>query len=113
MKKEPLIRLTWRGHETIALIPRLLDQTEQVEIALPADYNHALFHALNPDAPPSAPEDIDASGGPELLADIARIRGLEELATLTGVLSKVQASVRLVSPPTLVIDIPSAKPTQE
>jgi hypothetical protein len=113
MEKEPLIRLTWRGRETVAILPRLLDQTEQIEIALPADYNHALFHALHPDAPPSAPEDIDSSGGPELLADIARIHGLEELGTLTAALNRVQAGVRLISPPTLLIDIPAAKPAQE
>jgi hypothetical protein len=107
MEKEPLIRLTWRGRETVQLIPALLDQAEQIEIALPANYNHALFRALNPEAPPSALEELDASAGADLLNDIATIHGLEELATLTPTLSGVGARVRLVSPPTLVISMPT------
>ncbi len=43
MDKEPLLKLTWHGHETAEAIPSLLDRAEQLEINLPADYNHSLF----------------------------------------------------------------------
>lgn len=103
MEKEPLISVTWRGRETIATVTQLLDQAEQIEIVLPANYNHTLFSTFNPDAPPSALEDIDVSDGPKLLEDIAAIRGLEELAQLAQPLRDAGASVQLVSPPKLII----------
>ena len=109
MDKEPLIRLVWRGHETIEAIPTLLKQAKQIEIELPANYNHALLRTLNPDAPVAGLEDIDASGGPGLLTDIATVNGLEELAALVEILSSAHASVQIVSPPTLVITVPSPK----
>jgi hypothetical protein len=34
VEKEPLIKLTWHGHETVESIPALLDQAEQIEIIL-------------------------------------------------------------------------------
>ena len=110
MEKEPLIRLTWHGHETITVIPKLLDEAEEIEIALPLDYNHSLFHALHPDARPADLEDIDAQGGPELLARVATVSGLNELAQLVEVLKQVQASIRVSSPPTILITVPNNKP---
>lgn len=107
MEKEPLIRLTWHGHETVALIPKLLEEAERIEIILPFDYNHALYHALNPDAQAADFEDIDNQGGPELLSQIATVSGLDELERLTEILRNVQASVRITSPPTLLITVPS------
>jgi len=108
MELEPLIKLPWHGHETIESIPALLDQAEQIEITLPANYNHALFRVLHPDQPHAQLEAISASGGPELLAKIATVIGLEELAALTGALHAAQATVRVVSPPTIVITLPAA-----
>ena len=110
MEKEPLIKLTWHGHETVASIPALLDQAGQIEIILPLNYNHALFHRLHPHAPPAELETIDVSGGPELLAKIATINGLEELDALAGTLTATQALVRVVSPPKVVITLPAANP---
>ena len=103
MEKEPLMSVTWRGRETIAAVTQLLNQAEQIEIVLPANYNHTLFSTFHPDAPPSALEDIDVSGGPQLLEEIAAIRGLEELAELAQPLRDAGASVQLVSPPKLII----------
>ncbi|MCO6411415.1 MAG: hypothetical protein J5I92_01600 [Thiogranum sp.] len=103
MEKEPLMSVTWRGRETIAAVMQLLNQAEQIEILLPANYNHTLFSTFNPDAPPSALEDIDISGGPQLLEEIAAIRGLEELAELAQPLRDAGASVQLVSPPKVII----------
>lgn len=109
MEKEPLIKLTWHGHETVAVIPKLLEEAEKIEIILPFDYNHALFRALHPDARAADFEDIDTQGGPELLSQMATVSGLEGLEELIEVLSGVHASVRVISPPTLLITVPSRK----
>lgn len=108
MGKEPSIKLTWRGHETVESIPTLLDETEQIEFILPPNYNHALFHRLHPHAPQVELEDIDISGGPELLEEIATINGLEEFIALTGMLTAAQAAVRIASSPKVVITLPAA-----
>lgn len=108
MEKEPLIELPWHGHETIESIPALLDQAEQIKITLPENYNHALYRALHPEAPWVQLEEIDVSGGPELLADIATVSGLEELIALSGALTVAQAKVQVISPPTVVITLPAA-----
>ena len=108
MDKEPLLKLTWHGRETAEAIPSLLDRAEQLEINLPANYNHSLYRLLHPHAPPAQLEDIEVSGGPRLLVDIASIKGLEELASLAGQLTALQATVRISSPPKVVITLPGA-----
>jgi len=105
MAKQPLISLTWNGHATATVIPELIDLAEHIEIVLPANYNHVLFRTLNPDAPDAALEDLDIRAGSELLTAIAAVGGLEDLAILVDVLNDAQASLRLVSPPTLMIDL--------
>jgi hypothetical protein len=113
MGREPLIRLTWHGLETLEAVPKLLNQTEQIEIELPNDYNHALFSTLHPEASTAELEDIDISGGPELLAEIATIKGLEGFAALIDVLKSVQATIQITSPPKLLIIVPSLEPISE
>jgi hypothetical protein len=109
MEKEPLTKLTWRGHETVEAVPPLLDHAEQIEIDLPAGYNHSLFRLLHPDAPPVQLEETDVSGGPQLLANIASIKGLEELSKLIGPLTTARATVQVCSPPKIVITLPGAR----
>jgi hypothetical protein len=105
MDKEPLIELPWRGQETIANTPRLLDKARQVKITLPDNYNHSLFSVFHPDAPPGHPEAVDVSGGAELLAAVASIRGLEGIAQLADGLPTEELSVRVVSPPAIVMTL--------
>lgn len=105
MPREPSIKLTWRGRETVANLPDLLGQAEQVEVVLPQDYNHVLFRTLNPEAPASGEEAFDVSGGPELLKRLAAIRGLEALDELGEALRGTQAGVRILSPPVLIIHL--------
>jgi hypothetical protein len=106
MDREAVVRLNWNDDETIAAIPDLLMHAQKIEITLPADYNHALFRALHPHAPASEPEELDIHAGPELLADIASVRGLEKLTALAQPLTAAHASLRLLSPPMLVIEPP-------
>lgn len=106
MEKEPLAKLIWHGHETIESIAPLLDTADQIEITLPSNYNHSLFSMLHPGEPPAQLEKIQASGGPELLGDIASIKGLEELKTLIDPLTAAKAKVEVVSPPRIVITLP-------
>lgn len=101
--REPLIRLTWQGQKTVETIPKLLTEAEQIEVSLPVDYNHALFCTLHPDVSVAELEKIDVSGGTELLTQIASVRGLEELAALAEHLNSTNISVRIISPPKLIL----------
>jgi hypothetical protein len=109
MEKEPLIKLTWRGRETIESIPRLLGDARQIEIILPANYNHSLFCALHPDAPPAQLEEINAAGGAELLTVIATVKGLEEFAALAKAPATAHIEVEVASPARVIIK-PSRHP---
>jgi hypothetical protein len=110
MDKEPLIELPWRGEETIANTPRLLDQARQVKITLPANYNHSLFSVFHPGAPPGQPEAVDISGGRELLATVASIKGLEGIARLADELPAEGVAIRVMSPPAIVITLGPRSP---
>jgi hypothetical protein len=105
MDKEPLIELPWRGRETIANTPKLLDKARQVKITLPDNYNHSLFSVFHPGAQPGNTEVVDVSGGPELLAAVASIKGLEGIAQLADELPTEELSVRVVSPPAIVMTL--------
>ena len=103
MEKEPLIKLTWRGHETIESIPPLLGDARQIEIILPANYNHSLFCALHPDEPPAQLEKINASGGAGVRRAIATVKGLEEFIALARALTTAHIEVQVASPPCVII----------
>jgi hypothetical protein len=109
MEKEPLIRLDWHGRETVDRLAKLVDEAEQVEIALPPEYHHVLFRTLYPEASVSQYEELDVRGGPELLARIAVVKGLEPFADVAGLLSERYASVRLDSPAIILITMLSAE----
>ena len=109
MDKEPLIKLTWRGRETVESVPSLLQRAEHIEIDLPPGYNHSLFCLFHPHAPPSQLENINISGGPQLLERIASIKGLEEFRTLIEPLHASGATVQVLSPPKVLITRPGVK----
>jgi hypothetical protein len=111
--KEPLISLPWHGHETIESIPGLLGDALQIEIALPSNYNHSLFSVLHGDEAPGRVEEIRASGDPQLLAEIATVKGLEELSSLIEPLAAAGAKVQVLSPPRIVITLPANAKKQE
>jgi hypothetical protein len=105
MDKEPLIELPWRGQETITNTPRLLDKARQVKITLPANYNHSLFSVFHPGAQPGNTEVVNVSGGPELLATVASIKGLDGIARLADELPAGELNIQVVSPPAIVITL--------
>ena len=108
MEKEPLIKLPWRGRETIESVPPLLEGAQRIEITLPSNYNHALFETLHPGEPPAQLEEIEAAGGPEMLAHIAAVSGLEEFSLLTEPLTAACARVQVSSPAKVFIILPGA-----
>jgi len=108
MDREPLIKLTWRGNETIESVPSLLDRAEQLEIDLPAEYNHSLFCLFHPHSSPAQLENINISGGPQLLAEIATIKGLAEFKALIEPLGTLKATVQVLSPPKVIFTRPDA-----
>jgi hypothetical protein len=111
--KEPLISLPWHGYETIESVPALLGDALQIEITLPSNYNHSLFSLLHGDEAPGRVEEIRASGGPQLLAEIATVKGLEELSSLIEPLAAAGAKVQVLSPPRIMITLPANAKKQE
>lgn len=107
MEEDRITRLLWHGPETVKKVRALLDQSARIEIELPTNYNHVLFRTLHPNALQAELETMDTLAGPELLAYVATISGLEELAALTEALSEAQATVQIVSPPKVIITLPS------
>ena len=75
MDKEPLIKLTWRGRETVESVPLLLQRAEHIEIDLPPGYNHSLFCLFHPHVPPSQLENTDISGDPSFSNESQALKG--------------------------------------
>jgi hypothetical protein len=98
----------WRGKQTVDdVVGRLMPPT-RVEIILPENYNHALFAALSPGVGPAEAsnartEALNLEGDVTLIAKVAGLRGLEQLAALIEPLSGLDATVTVLSPPRIVI----------
>jgi len=69
-----------------------------VDIELPLEVHYALYKHLHPDRPHTPSEEIDTSGGAELLAPIAAVAGLQDLKQLEPAVRKARYGVRLTSP---------------
>jgi hypothetical protein len=106
MERGAKIQLLWGGQVTTRKIQSLIGQSAYIEIQLAPEYNHVLFSRLHSAAAQAGPEDIDITGGPELLETIAVIKGLESLSELVEPLADAGASVHIESPPRIIIQIP-------
>jgi hypothetical protein len=93
-----LIALRWPGAGTLKAARAAIRNLAPVEIELPLEVHYALYKHLHPDRPHTPSEDIDASGGAELLSPIASVAGLEELKGLEGAVRRSRYHVRLTSP---------------
>jgi hypothetical protein len=96
--------LRWRGRESVRALQSLLEHTDRIVIALPADYNHALYSLLDEEDSTDDAEEIEASGGVDLLRRIASIRGLQELHRLADTMEPKILSVQVHSPPSIVLE---------
>jgi hypothetical protein len=97
-------RLRWQGAESVDAIVARLERTGRVVIELPADYNHAIHALLHEGESPVDAEEIDKSGGTDLLERLAGVHGLEELSMLAGALIGDNISVQVQSPPTIILE---------
>ena len=70
------VALRWPGTGTLKEARAAIRRGIPVDIELPLEVHYALFKHLHPDRPHTPSEEIDASGGAELLAPIATVAGL-------------------------------------
>ena len=110
MRNDPVTSVQWNGRETVPMVSQMIAYTDQIELCLAAEFNHALFQKLHADAPKGRVESVDTAGDAELLNIVSEIRGLEDLALLVDVLRAEDASVRIVSPPSIIINVPGRQP---
>lgn len=104
-------RFLWEGDATVKAAREALARGAAVEIALPLGVHHALFRHLYPDTAQGMPEDLDETGGPELLRRVSTVAGLEELARLERPAKAAGYRVQLLSPdPAVVLIPPPRKP---
>ena len=99
------IQLHWNGRTSVHQITSLLEQTDQIAIQLAPGYNHALYSRLHSSSARAGNEDIDRTGGAELLEVIAGIQGLEAFAELVEPLSQAGVSVHIESPARVSIEL--------
>lgn len=100
---KPAVNLSLSGQETIdKATEAILQERTEVHISLPADYHHALFKQLYPDAIPTQPELIDVSGGSDILDQISTVPGLQLFQSLSVPVSRTGYRVSLHSPSPLL-----------
>ena len=51
MRNEPVTSVQWNGRETVPMVSQIIAYTDQIELCLAAEFNHALFQTLHADAP--------------------------------------------------------------
>lgn len=107
MQQEPAAtRIQWNTPDAVEQAETALRKGAPVEITLPADFHHALFTHVHPDAGPGDPEHIDENGGGELIRRIAEVRRLQPLARLAEAAEAARARVRVQSPAPRIIILP-------
>ena len=99
MNREPsVVALRWPGADTLKNARAAIRSRLSVEIELPLEVHYALYKHLHPDRPHTPSEDIDASGGAELLAPISTVAGLADLQQLESAVRRAHYRVHLTSP---------------
>jgi hypothetical protein len=99
MTREPTtVALRWPGTDTLKAARAAIRSGVPVDIELPLEVHYALYKHLHPDRPHTPSEEIDASGGAELLAPIATVAGLQDLQHLAPAVRRSHYRVHLTSP---------------
>jgi hypothetical protein len=96
--EQTLVPLRWPGTGTLKAAREAIRNRSTVEIELPLEVHFALYAHLHAHEPHGSAENIDTSGGAELLAPIASVAGLEELGRLEPAVRRGHYRVCLVSP---------------
>jgi len=98
MTADSLIIIHWHGKESISDVTQLINEHQNIELSLPADFHHACYGHLYPDTDSGLSEFIDIENGVEILSKISKISGLEELSSLIEPIQKTGAIVLMKSP---------------
>jgi hypothetical protein len=93
-----IVTLRWDGAPSVKAARSAMRNGDRVDIDLPLETHHALYRHLNPEAPRGPDEEIDASDSVELLARVATVAGLEELAQLGPAVRRGRYRVQLTGP---------------
>jgi hypothetical protein len=110
IREQTVVPLRWPGTDTLKAARAAIRERSAVEIELPLEVHYALYTRLHPAPPHGAAENVDASGGAELLAPICAVAGLEELQRLAPAVRRAHYRVHLLSPqPTLRL-LPPERP---
>lgn len=105
---EPAIaHVRWNDVQAVEQAAGILRERGCVQFDLPADFHHAIYRHIYPRAEAGQTEIIDAHGGAELLSTVAEIRLLNELASLTELVTEAGGTVHIQSPaPRIIIVLP-------
>jgi len=105
-----ILPLRWPGTDTLKAAREAIRNGSPVEIELPLEVHYALYAHLHARVAHGAAENIDATGGAELLAPIATVAGLEELQRLQPAVRRGHYRVRLISPQPRLRLLPPDRP---
>lgn len=109
MVREPtVVAMRWEGAQSVKAARSAIASGSLVEIELPLEDHYALYRHLHPESRRAA-EDLDVSGGGELLASIATVAGLDELDKLHAAVQRAHYRVRVTSPEPLLRLIPPVR----
>ena len=106
-REKAIVPLRWPGSDTLRAARAAIRSGAPVHIELPLEVHYSLHKHLCPDG---GPENIDASGGAELLRPIATVAGLEELQQLESAVRRGHYHVRLRSPEPRLTLTPPERP---
>lgn len=109
VRETTVVAMRWDGAHSVKAARSAIASGSQVEIELPLEDHYALYRHLHPESPRGGAEDIDASGGAELLASIATVAGLQDIQYLQPSVQRSHYRVRLTSPEPLLRLIPPAR----
>jgi hypothetical protein len=108
VRESAIVALRWEGPQSVKAAREAIAAGSQVEIELPLEDHYALYRHLHPEATRRAAEEIDASGGAEILASVAAVAGMAEIRRLQPAVRRARYRVRLTSPEPLLRLIPPA-----
>jgi hypothetical protein len=109
MVREPaIVALRWEGRQSVKAAREAIAAGSQVEIELPLEDHYALYRHLHPEATRRGAEEIDTSGGAEILASVATVVGMAAIRRLQPAVRRARYRVRLTSPEPLLRLIPPA-----